>query len=223
MVLRCRALLLIILMMIFSLACSAPSLYEHTASTDNETEEFVLAFNPENCELPCVWGITPGQTEISEALDIIASTVPDEQIDPAGTFWILDSGENQIFIELHQSGPQNVDFVSQITVSTPYSGSVATLGDFLDNGYQPTQVFRGNVNPLGGINLLIAFDRNDIVVGLYDTQISPESPITILYSLDPDLSESLLGTILTVKNFQEISWIGFASVEDYLDLPSPPK
>lgn len=221
---RCRVVLLAIPILILSLSCVWLPLHNDTGNSDIQAKDFNLEFNPEGCELPCVWGITPGQTEINEALDIITSTVPDEQIGgPIGTFWIRDSNENQVFIELHQSGPQNVELVSQITVLMPYGGNLGTLGDFLGVGYYPTQVFRGNVNALGGVNLLIAFDRDGLAAGLYDTQISSASPVTILYSLDPSSSNDLLSFILVKGHYHEISWIGFASADDYLNLPSPPE
>jgi hypothetical protein len=222
--LRCRVASLIIPMLIFSLSCSWLSIYGDAESREIQSKDFNLEFNPEGCELPCVWGIIPGQTKINEALDIIASTVPDEQIGgPIGTFWIHDSNENQVFVELHQSGPQNVELVSQVTVWTPYGGNLGTLGDFLDAGYHPIQAFRGDINPPGEVNLLIALNQDGLVVGIHDAQISPASPVTTLYALDPDLSTNLLGTLLMVKNYHEIFWIGFASAEDYLDLPSPPE
>ncbi|MBC6952415.1 hypothetical protein DWB58_31270 [candidate division KSB1 bacterium] len=211
--------LLAIPTLVLSLSCVWLPFHTDAGGSDTQAKDLNLEFNPEGCELPCVWGITPGQTEINEALDIVTSTVPDEQIGgPIGTFWIRDSNENQVFIELHQSGPQNVELVSQITVLMPYGGNLGTLGDFLGAGYHPSQVFRGDINPPNEVNLLITFDQDGLVVEIHDTQISPKSFVTTLYVLDPDLS-----AILVVKDLPEISWIGFAPAEDYLNLPSPPE
>jgi hypothetical protein len=211
--------LLIVPMRIFSLSCVWLPIFSDTRNRDIQSKDYNLEFNPESCKLPCVLGITPGQTEINEALDIISSTIPNEQIGPIGTFWIYDRNENQVFVELHQSGPQHIEFVSQITLLTPYSGNLGTLGDFLGARYHPSQVFRGNVNPPGGVNLLIAFGQGALVIGLYDIQISPTSSVTILYSLDPSFSTDLLNDIIVKGHFHEISWIGFAPAEDYLNLP----
>lgn len=219
MMLKCRVASLIIPITMLLLACSLPFALNGQKNTDIQPADFNLEFNPDGCKLPCVWNITPGQTEINEALDIIASTVPHEQISASSIFWVWDSHKNQIFIEIYQSGPEHISFVSQVRVLAPDGGGIGTLGDFLLAGYQPVRVFRGEINPPNEVNLLIAFERDGLIVGIHDGQITSASRVTSLYVIDPYLQAHLVDTILTIENYHEITWIGVASAEDYLKVP----
>ena len=213
----------IIPVLILSLACAWLSLPNNTAINNISTDDFNLSFNPEGCELPCVWGITPGETRFTDALDIIESEEPDGQVGEQTMFWMLDEDDNEIYFEIKQNDPRLGFTVSQIRVWTPYEGQIATLGDFLNGGYTPVRTFMGKVNGPGGVSLLLVLDSNSLVIGLHDDPVSADSPIIELFSLDPETNEVLLADTISMGKYLEISWIGYAPADDYLNLTSPPE
>lgn len=179
----------------------------------------LLWFNPEGCHLPCVWNIIPGETSMDEAIHIIETTVPPEQIVYSGLFWITDADGSQIFIEVKQSDPRMGIYVKQIEVNGYIDGEIATLGEFLDAGYIPDQVFRNKVNGPRGVSLFILFDDGQTAVAIFDDFISADTPIMDLVVIAENEDEYLLGYRPFQESFKyEISWIGFASAQDYLGL-----
>lgn len=95
--------------------------------TQNPTEKSnLLWFNPEGCHLPCVWNIVPGETSMDEAIHIIETTVPPEQIVYSGLFWITDADGSQIYIEVSQSVSRIGNYVRQIAVNSYIDGEIAT-------------------------------------------------------------------------------------------------
>lgn len=189
--------------------------------TQNPTEKSnLLWFNPEGCHLPCVWNIVPGETSMDEAIHIIETTVPPEQIVYSGLFWITDADGSQIYIEVSQSVSRIGNYVRQIAVNSYIDGEIATLGEFLDAGYVPSQVFRNKVNGPGGVSLFILFDDNRTAVGVFDDFISADTPIMNLVIIAENEEEYLLGGNRLFQEFftYELSWIGYASAQEYLDL-----
>lgn len=213
-----RRFFLLVSMTLLSTGC----LWIPSAGTNSEipTEKSnLLWFNPEGCYLPCVWNIVPGETSMDEAIHIIETTVPPEQIVYSGLFWITDADGSQIFIEVKQSDPRMGIYVKQIEVNGYIDGEIATLGEFLDAGYVPSRVFRNKVNGPGGVSLFILFDDAQTAVAIFDDFISADTPIMDLVVIAENEDEYLLGYRPFQEFFKyEISWIGYASAQEYLDL-----
>ncbi|KAB2860936.1 MAG: hypothetical protein F9K46_09170 [Anaerolineae bacterium] len=156
---------------------------------------------------------------MDEAIHIIETTVPPEQIVYSGLFWITDADGSQIFIEVKQSDPRMGIYVKQIEVNGYIDGEIATLGEFLDAGYVPSRVFRNKVNGPGGVSLFILFDDAQTAVAIFDDFISADTPIMDLVVIAENEDEYLLGYRTFQEFFKyEISWIGYASAQEYLDL-----
>ena len=84
-------------------------------SSNDPKPNKILAFNPKGCFLPCVMNIVPGEDSFTEALETVASLVPDSQKVDAQEFWVEGESEDvEIHITLKAEDPRAGDFVKPI-------------------------------------------------------------------------------------------------------------
>jgi hypothetical protein len=178
----------------------------------------ILAFNPKGCFLPCVMNIVPGEDSFTESSETVASLVPDSQKVNAQEFWVEGEGENmEIYITLKAEDPRAGDFVKLIELRFHGTGQLTTLGTLLDAGYEPDRVFRSRASGPQSIGLIITFKNQPQVIAVVAgiDRIENQSPIREIFVIAKQ-SQYVLNDIITLRHFEdEITWIGFASVEEY--------
>lgn len=175
-----------------------------------------------DCALPCVYGITAGVTKYSQLKEIITSHVPQAQItDESSSFWVSGDDNTKIFITIKKALPNPTNNVLSVELSTHSEGKIISLGEMLDAGLTPQKVFLGRVSGPNAANLLIVFGDKEQIVGQIAAidAVDSSSPITDLFLLDPENRSWLLDEVKNTRNFdQQISWLGYGSVTQYLAL-----
>lgn len=199
--------------LLFSLATVLTLLIALVAGVSGlSASQVPLSFN--TCALPCVMGIIPGQTSYSHALRIIESTIPPEQIIDNGYFWINDVDGTRIEITVHGTG----DFILSIELLAYPEGDVTSLGNLFAAGYTPQRVFRAR--GLDIVSLAIILGENEQVIGIISAtgSVNPFSPVERLIISGQIVDDHNLYTISPlIQYYYEISWLGFAPIESYLD------
>jgi hypothetical protein len=187
-------------------------------SRGNSIEAQVLSFN--TCLLPCIFGIIPGETLYADAVEIIVSTVPINQIVGYGMFEVRANDGTPIKVTLWSQAPGLGDSVQTIKLSAATSGGqVTTLGNLLAAGYSPHRVFLNNRT--GGTNsakLLAVFDEYMQIGAVLsaDVVVSPDTPIETLLVTAQQETPQLMSDFAGLHYFDyEVGWLGFASVNRY--------
>lgn len=185
----------------------------------------IISFNPSGCFLPCVLNIYPGRTELSEVFNTLNTYLPHNQVSRRSELRFdvsININDNQFFVAFDGVDSRLGTKVEQIDISLlTNKGSIITLGDLINAGYVPEKVFRNRVS--GGpntANLLVVFDNQIVSRLLATNQINSQTPIVELTLISQQEYSLLLQRILDDWNFDyEISWLGFAPIENYLSAP----
>jgi hypothetical protein len=176
-----------------------------------------------DCRLPCLLGVTVEQTNYQDALNIAsihASTPP-----PVDGVYDICKNDQCIRLEIRPIYPTYGDAVGSITLIPDYPRIITTLDELLDRGYTPQRVFRGELggpNDTFGLTILFTGDTNIIasVVGI--GEIGPNSRIDYLIlaaDQEVDARLSSISGLSDTHRYVEIPWIGYASKEEYDNLP----
>ena len=181
--------------------------------TAPQTNGSIMAQN--SCPLPCVFGITPGQTrrdEVEAKIENIVLQQRDFGVSPGGNFiFRLLDGRNQALFGIVRFDEFEPNLVSSIGVAMwGVHSQVWRLGDVLAAGLQPHRVFRScdSIVP----RLLIFFggeDRYSGEIQLRGSHLRPEALLTSLEVFMPGEA----GLSSARQNFGctvEIGWHGFA-------------
>ena len=86
----------------------------------------------------------------------------------------------------------------------------------------PSRVFRARVSGPNAVRLLITFGKQEQIAAeiVGYGSVSAESPIYELYLFSQESQPWLLDALRLIQHFDdEIAWIGFASADDYWDIP----
>lgn len=178
-----------------------------------------IARNP--CALPCVYGVTPGETSADQARLIIqelsGGTFSDSPMDGGSLVFQLERDEISVFGMMALNVPA-ATLISAVSLLPSDPGDLGSLGDLMAAGLNPTHVYRScdTTIPL----MLIAFGEDSRVVAEMSLgkRLHPATPLTFVrvYPAGGDaLAESLLSFGCTV----ELGWRGFAARGAYLDAP----
>ena len=210
--------LFLILLPIILAACA--NTLELTAQTENAPNTFSVFGD---CALPCVLGITPGQTEYSKALEMI-TTLPQVRLsDIGGDYWIEGRNNNRIYLRIRRVLPNKDNTVSTVELSTYSSEPIVTIGELINSGLIPIKVFRNRVS--GGPNtenLLLVLGENQQVLAVVVAtgSLNANSPITDLILVTAQNRGWMLDNIRMIWHFDdEIAWLGFVPIDDYLSAP----
>jgi hypothetical protein len=181
----------------------------------------VFSFDPPDCYLPCVFGITPGKTTWAEYRELITSNVAAVQQNFGGDsdFWLKDSAGTRVDLLANYLGRDNLkQTITYLTISTS-DGKVTTLGKLLDPQHISVRVFRyRNFAPGGGLNFVIIDKNYRLAASVWaEDRVSPDTPIDSLTVFDN--SEAADAELLHVMSAPEIRWLGFASVDKYASEP----
>ena len=182
--------------------------------------QHVFSFDPPDCYLPCVFGVTPGKTAYSQYNDLIASKVPVNQQIRAfeSDFWLKDDTNTKIEFYAHyyiQGNPQKI--ITSFTAFTS-SGRITTLGKLLNVQHMPVRVFRYQAFGPGGVALIFVFGEDQRLVASVwaKNQVNSDAEVHFLTVLGG--SENVMDALVHV-HVDEIRWLGFASADKYLNAP----
>ncbi len=174
-----------------------------------------------SCVLPCVYGITPGETEVEQARLIVeqlsGGTFSDSPMDGGSLVFQFQRDDLAVFGMMALNIP-SATLISAVSLLPGDPGDLGTLGDLMAAELHPTHVYRSCDTTIP--TMLIAFGEDTRVVAemLLGRGLHPETPLTFLRVYpeggDP-LSESLLSFGCTI----EIGWRGFVPRARYLDAP----
>jgi hypothetical protein len=186
------------------------------------TPQPVLPFNTPDCHLPCVLGITPGETTLSQAAQLWRSSVADNQITASRT------GAGDLSLAVHTEtgtillsprtvpGDERSGRIDWINVQ----GNVTTMGAMIAAGYVPNSVFTCDF-AVGSWNsaavLLIVFgDKQQILsLAVVKNRVNPDLALTNLSLVAKDndyVMQNLFG-----RGCRAVAkWRGFVSLNKYL-------
>src|SRR5690348_10112125 len=89
--------------------------FENAINNHTYQSQRDIYLNGSTCALPCVFGITAGETNYSDALAIVNSTFPKEQIGYLGSdFWFEQKDKTQVNGFLHLALPNATHYVTSI-------------------------------------------------------------------------------------------------------------
>ncbi len=171
-----------------------------------------------NCEPPGLFGMMPGETSLQQAFNILSpmSNLQRDSYYPGG-FWMKGSDGKRIYINANKdANPYSDDLTLELDTfdETP----ILSLGQIIDSGCEPANVYRINVTGPDTIILLLVFGQRAHIMVAVDahTLVNSYSAITSLWFVAPQLSENVLNDIRLRRHFDdEIAWLGYASVDDY--------
>jgi hypothetical protein len=181
-------------------------------------QQAIPSFNPPGCILPCIAGVIPGKTDISQAAAIINSVLPNK------LYFISDSGlsfqespnGHEVHLDFDGIDPREGRYVKQIQASTDGKSKLTTLGAMITAGFVPTRVFRSKVSGPDSINLLIVFGTDQQIIAYVGAtkRVSPDTPIENLITTAKE--SWILDDVRMTSHFEdEITWLGFAPIDTY--------
>lgn len=171
----------------------------------------LLATNP--CALPCLWGVTAGQSTREEALAVLPTTTGQPVADVgAGLLYFTVAAEHHgsaqgiVLIDLNDRSTVQTLRLSPITAGLP----VATLAEALLYGLPPRSVFR-TCDGITPPRLLIIFGEHAelMVEAVLPTHVSPSMPLT-LFDLSVRNIRSSYDARASFGCSIETGWRGFA-------------
>jgi hypothetical protein len=182
----------------------------------------IPSFNPPGCVLPCLAGVTPGETEARRAAALIALSLPHTpRFLSDGELSFQESPDGYlVYLDFDSTDPREGNYVKQIEASTGGKGKLTTLGALIATGLTPTRVFRNGVGGPDSISLLIVFGTDQQVVARVGATkiVGPETPIDDLITIAKE--SWILDDICAMSHFDdEIAWLGFRPVETYWNAP----
>jgi hypothetical protein len=200
-----KGIFITMLVVIFILTFKSPSLF----------------FSSPTCQIPCAFNVVPGITRIEEANKIIGTTVKGGFITTGGYIRFGNKG-TLLNVFLFPTDPKNGNYVQSIKISSDRQNQVLSLGDLINEGYIPHRVFRNEVVANSNqINFLITFGNDDHMIA----ELSPQDKLNarsaihnLTFSYAPEADWVLFGELLTGNYRDEIDWIGYADVNEYLQL-----
>src|SRR5215470_12823989 len=88
--------------------------------------QHLFSFDPPDCYLPCVFGVTPGKTTLAKYKELLASKVPVAQqaFDSNYGFWLQDDSGTRINFSTYAD---NDNHLIQMLMMTAYGGKIVTL------------------------------------------------------------------------------------------------
>ncbi len=168
--------------------------------------ESVLALNP--CVLPCLYGITPGQTSRDEVLGVIKAASHDGAAHLS--LVVVDAEERRAIDAV--SFDQNEIVTSTLLSNDGRYVNIGQLSDLMLVGLMPHHLFL-YCYP-GSFAAYLTFGENDQVqVGLKPgDQLAPDTPILVVKEPAANTADdfTFLGDCAVVTN-----WLGFAPLWKY--------
>lgn len=188
-----------------------------SCSTQSELAHFgeSLLKSDGECYLPCFNDVTPGITTFDDANRIIVES--DDFSDDGNVMQYNISGVVQAEIDLVRASANSGSYVSRIELSfeEPY---LKSLSEVLNAGYTPSKVFISNVAGPNALNLMLSFEEEQIIVFLSAlNRVEPSSAVNRIWLVGQQDWQLTLDDIRTIQGYeQQIEWLGYAPIEEYL-------
>ncbi len=186
-------------------------------SRDKTERDPILTFNPPGCVLPCVLGVTPGETDFNNAVAILEDSPQVQGINRGVEFEIEDQQGYPITLIIRRESPLVGNNVGWIDIYAEWNKSITTLGPFLDRYGNPEQTFRIRATGPNVVVLLTSFENGSILAEIVAVdQVGPNSEIDHLRIIAPYYVESGLEELTLIQHFDdEVTWLGYAPIEAY--------
>jgi hypothetical protein len=178
-----------------------------------------------SCALPCLFGITPGETRRSEVFGGIIGMAqfPLDQLGGGLSFQLPDEQGNQISGMIISDAESIVQYARLYT--RRWEGLGVRLGDLISDLMPPTDVYR-SCSGTFPVRLLMAFDTNPqiSIAAIISGDISPFSPISMIdvYTGDQYFVQTL-ATTFGNGCYIPSQWHGFGKTwlydQQLLDIP----
>lgn len=180
-----------------------------------EQPSFIVQ-NP--CNLPCVYRITPGETNQDQVRALIAQMAGDNYshspVDGGGLIFRMENNGFAVLgtVSLDLSGGDQVRAVGALPIA---ADDVGRLGDIIAIGLQPVAVYRSCDTTIPV--MLIGFGADSRVVAELPLprRLRPETPISFL-RVYQDEGNTLGESMLSFGCMVETGWHGFAPRWVYL-------
>lgn len=172
----------------------------------------ILAQHPA-CALPCLLGITPGQTRREDAIALI-SPIAEYPLDQTGLsfgFNIPDEAGRFITGLLIFDGAGVVQYIRLYT--RRWSGLGLRLGDLMLE-MPPSNVYR-SCSDIYPVRLLLAYDGSPqvSVAAVVDRVVSPHAPVSMIaVSAQEDMFAQTLASVVSGGCHIPSEWQGFGGV-----------
>lgn len=179
----------------------------------------LLSFNLPGCTIPCVLGITPGETDFDDVPQLVSRHIPSEQVNPDGSFWVQSDNDHVATIRVNRTDPRSGSYVSMIEVFSTSDEPITTLDMVLQQYGSPDRVFRGRVAGPTTVSLLAIFEGGTIMaVVVGDGTMSGDAAIDYLALIAPfpeDIAWHLNNIQIKAHFEDEIGWLGYVPISDY--------
>jgi hypothetical protein len=170
----------------------------------------LITQNP--CDLPCVYGITPGETNREQVLALVAQIAGDNYsegpVDGGGLIFRIEHNGFAVLgmVALNRSRDTQVRSVGMVPVG---EDDLGRLGDLIAIGLQPVAVYRSCDTTIPV--MLIGFGTDSRIVAELPLarRLRPETPISFL-RVYQDEGNTLGESILSFGCVIETGWHGFA-------------
>jgi hypothetical protein len=176
-----------------------------------------IARNP--CDLPCVYGVTPGQTSADQVRLIIeelsGGTFSDSPMDGGSLVFQLERDGISVFGMMALNMP-TATLINAISLLPSDPDDLGSLGDLMAAGLHPTHVYRSCDTTIPV--MLIAFGEESRVVAEMPLgkRLHPSTPLTFM-RVYPEGEDALAESLLSFGCTVELGWRGFAPRAAYLD------
>lgn len=167
----------------------------------------LLAANP--CALPCFFGVTPGSTTRTQAIERLGNTVSIVLVsDTLLTFPLVDSSGKSALVSIINDVDGLVESIRIIAISS--NTSLAQFGDLLLTNQTPVQVFRTCAD-MDTVRFLMTFGAGEtLLLELFPQgKLTPSTPITLVDIARPG-QRSLTDARSSFGCSVETRWYGFA-------------
>jgi len=174
----------------------------------------------DSCALPCFFGVTPGVTTRTQAIDLLSKTVHATENNAASlSFALTDDEGRQSLASINFGADGLVDSVRLIPVDQ--FANAATLGDLLAT-QKPNHIYHTCAYMLP-LRFLITFGANDeLVAEVFPAgDLAPDSRIT-LFDLSIATSRSLYDATSSFGCTVKTDWLGLAPLWKYFTVDKPP-
>jgi hypothetical protein len=179
---------------------------------------------PRSCALPCIFGITPGETRRSQAVEGIAETAefPVDQLGGALSFQTADDQGNLISGLIISDEDSIVQYARLYT--RRWAGLGVRLGDLMRDRMPPTDVYRSCSGTFPA-RLLLTFEGTPRIsfAAIIADGVSPFSPVSVIDVTTSD--EFFVQTLATVFGngcYIPSEWRGFGRTWLYASQPQFP-
>ncbi|MBE2271694.1 MAG: hypothetical protein IAE80_25900 [Anaerolinea sp.] len=205
------------LSLIFALLIGAASMIGGGIPTAS-SEATAVGLNP--CQLPCVYGITPGTTDRTNAFAAVDQIALNRSfLTMTRTSFTLPNSVLGLLTFDQQDEQATVSSVGLFSMSTRIDAlEIGEFSDLLKRGWLPERVFLTCDVP-AEVEMFVTMDNGHVLTRIPLTEIGVNAPVLsfTMYSVNGGADQFMDNN---VECLVEKHWIGFASAWRYLQAPA---